>query len=96
MAITITTDQMTSDLTHHAAALIGTDNGWERWTVTWLPGREIGRSQATTAMLLAERCCWTSPAVTWPLINSLASELELTGAEAYNLIRRGNDGHQST
>lgn len=99
MAITVTPDLMTSDLTFHAATRVGTDNGWERWRVSWLSRWEVSRNQATTAMILAEHVRRSAPGITWPLVNSLASELGLTGAEAFNLIRLTSDevpdGNQS-
>ena len=56
MAITIDADSMTSDLTPawaswrpHAAA-----DGQGAWVVSSLPGRLLTRSQAQTAMALAE------------------------------------------
>lgn len=89
MAIRFGSHSMTSDQTHHTATLDHTTDGWERWTITWLPGREIGRNQAVTAMVLAETCGWKSPHIPWPHVNSLAHELDLTGAQVINLIRKG-------
>ena len=49
MSITITAQAMTSDTTWHSARADG-----DRWSVTWLPGQVLTRSQATTAMILAK------------------------------------------
>ena len=48
---------MTSDQTRHTAAVVpGTviEGGPTAWSVSWLPGRLLLRSQAITAMTIAE------------------------------------------
>jgi hypothetical protein len=82
---TVTDKLIWSSCTPHTAALAG--NGW---TVTWLPGRVLTRSQAEAAMAIAEEV-GTIPAgadpeayndVVWDCINGWASRLGLSGRDA--------------
>ena len=95
MSIRLTGTKMTSDKTAHNAILDpgGQPAGagpWvppepEAWRVSWLPGRDLTRDQAATAMLLAEQV--TADIHTrWPRIESMANELRLGGAEAVGKI----------
>jgi hypothetical protein len=68
-----------------SAALAG-----DGWTVTWLPGRVLSRSQAEAAVAIAEEV-GTIPAgadpeayndVVWDCINGWASRLGLSGRDA--------------
>lgn len=83
MPIKITDTEMTSDETTHTAK-VWPFKGPEAWSVTWLPGRVLTRSQAITAMTIAEIVAdhaedLSSPG-DWQLeIDGLASELGLTG-----------------
>lgn len=80
---TITDTRMTSDQTPHTARRVGAarcPGGPERWRVSWLPTTLLTRSQAVTAILLAEL------AGLGPLADSWADELGLAGAAAAALI----------
>lgn len=82
---TITDHHMTSDQTPHRARLVGNarrPGGPERWRVSWLPEVLLTRSQATTAILLAEL------AIAGPLADRWAAELGVTGAAAVVLINQ--------
>jgi hypothetical protein len=79
---TVTDTLICSSCPRHTAALAG--NGW---TVTWLPGWVLTRSQAEAAMAIAEEV-GTIPAgadpeayddVVWDCINGWASRLGLSG-----------------
>ena len=85
MALTITDQIMRSADTAHTA----TPSGGE-WTVTWLPGRNLTRSQATTAMMLAQMV-GRIPADAgpeaydsrfWARADAWAAELGLSGPDA--------------
>jgi hypothetical protein len=57
--------------------------------VTWLPGRTLTRTQANTPMVLAETVAGGTGDHTdkrWPFIESWASELVLSGADAVGKI----------
>ncbi len=55
MAITIAADTMTSDVTPHVATCWPMPEGQRTlWTVSWLPGRQLTRSEAVEALTLAE------------------------------------------
>lgn len=82
---TITDSLMTSDQTPHTARRVGharRPGGPERWRVSWLPGTLLTRSQATTAILLAEL------AVDGPLADTWAAQLGVTGAAALEWIQQ--------
>ena len=95
MAITITNLIMRSDQTSHTARLWAghtTGPGESEgptpspWRVSWLPGRDLTRNQAVTAMTLAETAGTTGDLHhghrLWPFIDSWAAELGLTGPDA--------------
>jgi ribosomal protein L37AE/L43A len=84
MSRTVTDTLIRSPCTAHTAELSG--NGW---TVTWLPGRILTRSQAEAAMNIAEEL-GAIPAgadpedddVLWDCINGWAADLGLSGRDA--------------
>src|SRR5258708_2798739 len=89
MAIKITDETMTSDRTRHLAAYLdnpaGPDDPQEPyWLVSWLPDRKLTRSQAVTAMTLAETVSGGGARSDrmWPFVCSWAGELGLTGSDA--------------
>lgn len=89
MALTITDQIMRSTDTRHTAT------AWPvpevpgeptLWTVTWLPGRNLTRDQAITAMTIAETVAThdmtDNAAPVWSAIDSWAAELGITGPNA--------------
>jgi hypothetical protein len=83
MALKILDGSMTSDRTPHTARLApGKRCAWE---VSWLPGRQLNRNEAITAMVLADTTA--NGAVhqrhrAWPHIESWAAKLGMTGSQA--------------
>jgi hypothetical protein len=90
----ITSKDMTSDLTPHAAR--ATDGGW---SVTWLPGRRLTQNQAITAMTIAEvvRSHCDDLADTssrwWLHIEGWAAELGISGPHAVATASMSPEGH---
>jgi hypothetical protein len=86
MALTITDTIIRGDHTPHTATPSG-----ESWSVTWLPGRQLSRSQAITAMILASTIGTNQsspcPARLSPHINNWVAELGLTTPGARARIR---------
>ncbi|WP_129668560.1 hypothetical protein [Phytoactinopolyspora endophytica] len=89
MSIRITDESMTSDITRHEALRVYGDV----WGVSWLPGRQLDRNQAITAMTLAETVTVAvnadGPVCTdtiRTLIDTWASELGLTGPGALTRV----------
>ncbi len=89
MALMITGKMIRSDGTRHTAELVRAGAGGA-WRVSWLPGRVLTRSQATTAMMIA-RALGRIPAAAGPLayggrlrgrVDSWAAELGLAGPTA--------------
>jgi hypothetical protein len=87
MSTEITNERMTSDHTKHHAWRVDPDRAL--WEVSWLPGHQLDRNQATTAMVIAETVAAKTANgglyhddPTWTLIDALASELGLTGPAA--------------
>jgi hypothetical protein len=83
MALIITDTAITSDHSAHAARQApGRPRGWE---VSWLPGQVLDRDTATTAMILAD-IAGTGDLREghrlWPVVNSWAASLGLTGTDA--------------
>lgn len=80
MSIRIGAHTMRSNATKHHAEATG-----DRWRVSFLPGRELTRNQAITAMTLAEtvatRALFAEDPI-WVHIDNWAAELGLTGPEA--------------
>jgi hypothetical protein len=85
MAVTITDTIMRSDRTAHTADCAQSPpSGALAWQVTWLPGRNLTRNQAVTAMTLADAVGGgLEPGDRlWPFIDGWAEELGLTGPNA--------------
>ncbi len=90
MTIRPTDDRITSDVTPHTA----TRQTPNSWVVSWLD-RRLDRNRAITAMLIAEEALTASRGnllsdatlKSCRLIDDLASELDLTGEQAIDLIR---------
>jgi hypothetical protein len=100
MATTITEDSMTSDITLHRArwSADAAADGNGAWIVTWLPLRLLTRSQAITAMTIAEtvataaadRDSGRQEFAGWRLqVDQWAAELALTGPEAIDKCHAG-------
>jgi hypothetical protein len=79
--IRITGTSMTSPATSHTARAVG-----EGWEVSWLPGRNLTRNQAVTAMVIAYTVAGgairDSGDQIWPHLDNWAAELGLSGADA--------------
>jgi hypothetical protein len=60
------------------------------WRVSYLPGREVDRNQAVTAMVLSEAVASNPPEghKDWLFIDRWAEELSLSRAEAVSMIRQ--------
>lgn len=89
MSMKITDTVMTSDQTPHKATAGPVANGQQFWTVTWLPGRQLTRNEAITAMILAETVAaglgdHTDPQ--WLHIDGWAAELGLHGTDAVGKV----------
>ena len=96
MTLTINDTTMTSDQTRHTARQA--PGGQHRWEVSWLPGRVLDRNSAITAMVLAdltgERDLNERHRL-WPVVESWAAELGLTGSDAADRVSRpGAPGQQ--
>ena len=85
MPLTVTDDLITGDRTAHAARPI--DSYPDAWQVTWLPGQEITRSGAVTAMVLADAASrdFRPGHRLWPHISGWAAELGLSAPVAVAL-----------
>jgi hypothetical protein len=82
MTMTITQTAIRSRDTRHAACQARGGS----WTVTWLPGRALTRSQAITAMLIAEATArGPVDGRAWLHVCAWAAELGLTGHGAIGL-----------
>ena len=87
MTLTILDDVISSDRTPHTARLAS--GGSHTWEVSWLPGRQMDRNSAITAIVLADL---TGPGGVhaghrhWPNIEGWAAELALTAREALTQI----------
>ena len=85
MTLTSTGTTMTSDQTAHTARLAS--GSQQLWEVSWLPGRALDRNNAITAMVLADLTSeddLNERHRLWPVIESWAAELGLTGSDAIN------------
>ncbi len=89
MGLKISDESMTGDRTRHIAAYLANPAGPDDpqkpyWLVSWLPGRKLTRSQAVTAVMLAETTAsGLQPGDRrWPHIDAWAAELGLTGSDA--------------
>jgi hypothetical protein len=88
MSTKITDAEMTSDATCHTARAWPVPGEPTGWSVTWLPGRNLTRDQAITAMTIAEAVVThlddlaDNASRWWLHIDGWAAELGITGAEA--------------
>jgi hypothetical protein len=79
---------MTSDQTRHTATAWPVPDEPTLWTVTWLPGRNLTRDQAVTAMTIAEMVVERagiladSSSKLWWHMDGWAAELGITGPQA--------------
>jgi hypothetical protein len=96
MTLTINDTTMTSDHTAHTARQ--TPGSEHLWEVSWLPGRVLDRNSTITAMILADQVGehdLNEQHRLWPIIQSWAAELGLTGSDAVNRVSRpGARGQQ--
>ena len=96
MILTINDTTMTSDHTAHTARQ--TPGRQHLWEVSWLPGRVLDRNSTITAMILADQAGehdLNERHRLWPVIQSRAAELGLTGSDAVNGVSRpGARGQQ--
>ena len=96
MTLTINDTTMTSDHTAHTARQ--TPGSEHLWEVSWLPGRVLDRNSTITAMILADQVGehdLNEQHRLWPVIQSWAAELGLTGSDAVNRVSRpGARGQQ--
>ena len=82
MTLRITDTTVTSDQSAHTARHAPERDGWE---VSWLPGRNLDRNSAITAMILADTTAETGLAEghrLWPFVQGWAAELGLTAPDA--------------
>ena len=84
MSLFIGDAAMTSDQSAHTARHAPDRNSWE---VSWLPGQNLDRNSAITAMVLAD--ITTEPDLgkghrLWPVVESWSAEVGLTGPDAIN------------
>jgi hypothetical protein len=87
MTLTILDDSISSDRSPHTARL--GPNDWRAWEVSWLPGRQVDRNSAITAMALADLAGSGELHVGhpfWPHVEGWAAELTLTAPEALTQI----------
>jgi hypothetical protein len=88
MATKISDSEITSDQTRHTATIWPVPGEPTGWSVTWLPGRNLTRDQAITAMTIAETVVThaddlaDSASRWWLHIDQWAAELGITGPEA--------------
>lgn len=84
----ISDSEMSSDLTRHTATAWLVPGEPTLWSVTWLPGRVLTRSQAITAMTIAETVTAHADELAdnssswWRHIDGWAAELGVTGPHA--------------
>jgi hypothetical protein len=77
VSLSITDKRVTSD---RSLATAERQADIDMWVVSWLPRRLLNRSQALTAMTLADRI---GPArEDWLSINAEAADLDMSGLEA--------------
>jgi hypothetical protein len=89
---TITDSQMTSESGRHHATPVRDGDPYGMWEVSWLPGRELTRNQAITAMILADYVDRQPQppepgCPRWTFVEGWADELRLTGRTAVDKIR---------
>ncbi len=104
--LTITDTEMASDVTRHTAAVlpgVTVEGGPTAWGVTWLPGRALTRSQAVTAMtiaeVVAEHGTRGDPLVPghrlWAHLEGWAAELGIDGPQTAVELVRAAPAHPS-
>jgi hypothetical protein len=87
MAIKIDDTEMASDATQHTACQ--TPSG--AWRVTWLPGFDLNRNEAITAMVLADHVgnqAITTQDRIWPFVEGWAAELGMSPEAALLGVRK--------
>ena len=87
MAVSIREHKMSSSHSRHTARLV-TDTQYT-WEVSWLPGRDLNRNQAVTAMVLADTTADSdvhSGHRLWPHIEVWAAELGMSGSQALGRV----------
>jgi hypothetical protein len=87
MGVTILDDSMSSDRSAHTARLAHGEE--HRWEVSWLPGRQLDRNEAITAMVLADAGGSGDTHARhrlWGHLESWAAELGLTAPEALSQL----------
>jgi hypothetical protein len=88
MTLSIADGEITSEQTPHTATAWPVPGEPTGWSVTWLPGRNLTRNQAITAMTLAEMIDRNG---LWDYrssanIDAWAAELGLTGPQAIEML----------
>lgn len=92
VSMAVTQERMTSTGTRHEAMVPPGVDQYEpgAWSVTWLPGVRLDRNEAITAMMLAQHVDQGVVDSTvmpgWLFVQGWASELNLSAAEAVDLI----------
>jgi hypothetical protein len=83
MALLITDDLITSDLSPHDARRVTTSGGIGSWELSWLPGRRFTSYQAVTAMSAADHLAHNPGPYEriWWLIETWMADLALDQAE---------------
>jgi hypothetical protein len=87
MALNFSDDTITGDHTGHTARRVPDDH--LAWEVSWLPGRQLERSGAITAMAIADMAAANDPRPgdrLWPHITTWATVIGLTTPEALDLV----------
>jgi hypothetical protein len=87
MSIRIDANLMSSDRSDHTASvpdgvLVKLGNGGRVWELSWLPGERFDRDRAISGMLIADLVGSQMSAVGRCLVDALAQELGLSGADA--------------
>ena len=87
MSLRIDATVMSSDRTEHTArvldgVIVTLGDGGRVWELSWLPGQRFGRDQAISGMLIADLVGDDMTAVGRCLVEALAEELGLSGADA--------------
>ncbi|MEU5853531.1 hypothetical protein [Saccharopolyspora shandongensis] len=86
MAVKITDERMTSDLTTHWAIPVRSEEPRGEWVVSWLHDRHISRNAAITGMTLAELVTEDVDKHAW---STFAQELDVSVDEAVERITYG-------
>ena len=87
MALRITDAKITSPDTEHTATAWPVPGEPARWTVSWLPVRNLTRNEAVTAMMIAEACAAPVErgSAQWVHVSGWAVELGLDRETAIRL-----------